>query len=197
MASSRARLLLLALTAATCAAELTVQEAHECRAHPELIAFELRGGVVLELLLMLIVVCFMYVLIEEYYVPTLELICSKEVLNMPKAIVGCTVMAAGNCLPELSISLVSILANGQDIGTGEVLGSCATRRGLRSSRRPPWPSAPRRPEPQLYTWPASHSASVCSSPAQSCSTRRPARSPLTVTGASTGASWSSSRASTP
>jgi Ca2+/Na+ antiporter len=33
-------------------------------------------------------------------------------------------MAAGNCLPELSISLMSILANGPDIGTGEVLGSC-------------------------------------------------------------------------
>ena len=121
----RARLFLsflLALAAAPAGAELTLQEAHECRAHPELIAFELHGGVVLEVLLMLYVIVFMFVLIEDYYVPALELMCTKEVLNIPKPIVGCTVMAAGNCLPELSISLVSMLANGQDIGTGEVLG---------------------------------------------------------------------------
>ena len=34
-------------------------------------------------------------------------------------------MAAGNCLPELSMSLVALLWSGnQDIGTGEVFGSC-------------------------------------------------------------------------
>merc|ERR1711871_1207981 len=34
-------------------------------------------------------------------------------------------MAAGNCLPELSMALVALLLNGsQDIGTGEVFGSC-------------------------------------------------------------------------
>ena len=120
-----ARLLLsLGVFAVPSLAELTAQEAHECRAHPELIAFELRGGVALEICLMLLVAIFMYVLIEEYYVPAIEVLCSKDVLNIPKPIVGCTVMAAGNCLPELSISLVSILADGQDIGTGEVLGSC-------------------------------------------------------------------------
>ena len=117
-------LLLLAQHAVPSLAELTAQEAHECRANPELIAFELRGGWVLEIAAMFCVALFMYVLIEEYYVPALELICTKEVLNIPKPIMGCTIMAAGNCLPELSISLMSILANGQDIGTGEVLGSC-------------------------------------------------------------------------
>ena len=30
-------------------------------------------------------------------------------------------MAAGNCLPELSISLVGILVGGQDISTGEAV----------------------------------------------------------------------------
>ena len=45
---------------------------------------------------------------------------------MPKAIVGRTVMAAGNCLPELSISLIAVLfSSAPDIGTGEVFGSCA------------------------------------------------------------------------
>ena len=117
-------LLLLVQHAVPSLAELTAQEAHECRANPELIAFELRGGWVLEIASMFCVALFMYVLIEEYYVPALELICTKEVLNIPKPIMGCTIMAAGNCLPELSISLMSILANGQDIGTGEVLGSC-------------------------------------------------------------------------
>ena len=117
-------LLLLVQHAVPGLAELTAQEAHECRANPELIAFELSGGWVLEIASMFCVALFMYVLIEEYYVPALELICTKEVLNIPKPIMGCTIMAAGNCLPELSISLMSILANGQDIGTGEVLGSC-------------------------------------------------------------------------
>ena len=73
---------------------------------------------------MLYVVVFMYVLIEDYYVEALELMCSKEVLGIPKALVGCTIIAAGNCLPELCISLVAMLVNGADIGTGEVLGSC-------------------------------------------------------------------------
>ena len=119
-----AGLLLLASSAAALSPELTDDEVHECEAHPELIEFELRGGVALEILLMLYVVVFMYVLIEEYYVEALELMCSKEVLGIPKALVGCTIIAAGNCLPELCISLVAMLVNGADIGTGEVLGSC-------------------------------------------------------------------------
>ena len=70
-------------------------------------------------------VYFMYVLIEEYYVPALELITSKEMLNIPKPLIGCTIMAAGNCLPELSMSLIALLVTGsQDVGTGEVFGSC-------------------------------------------------------------------------
>ena len=117
-------LLLLAQQPSPSCAALTQQEAKECRAHPELLAFEQSGGVVLEIALMAYVIVLMWVLIEEYYVPALELMCTKEVLNIPKPIVGCTIMAAGNCLPELSISLVSILGGGQDIGTGEVLGSC-------------------------------------------------------------------------
>ena len=47
------------------------------------------------------------------------------VLRIPKALAGATLMAAGNCLPELSISLIAVLfSSAPDIGTGEVFGSC-------------------------------------------------------------------------
>ena len=75
-------LLLLVQHAVPGLAELTAQEAHECRANPKLIAFELSGGWVLEIASMFCVALFMYVLIEEYYVPALELIWTKEVLDI-------------------------------------------------------------------------------------------------------------------
>lgn len=107
------------------AASLTAQEVTECRAQPELFAFEANGGVVLEMMLFAYAIVLMHVLIEEWYVPALELVTSPDVLDVPRPLLGCTIMAAGNCLPELSMSLVALLVSGnQDIGTGEVFGSC-------------------------------------------------------------------------
>ena len=102
--------------------ELTAQEVIDCRSQPELFDFEVRGGVALEVAVAAYAILALHMLIEHRYVPALQLMSSK--LRVPPPLIGLTVMAAGNCLPELSISLVSILANGQDIGTGEVLGSC-------------------------------------------------------------------------
>ena len=71
-------------------------------------------------------------------------------------------------------------------------GTASTRRGASSFERPPWPSAPMRPEPQLKTAPASAvSASVCSSPQHSCEIRRPFSGPATMRGDEGGASPSS------
>jgi Ca2+/Na+ antiporter len=105
-------------------AELTLQESAECRAHADIVAFELSGGVILEVALALYVILVLFVLIEEYYVRALEV--ASSLLRVPKPLVGCTIMAAGNCLPELSISMVAFIfgEGGSDLGAGEALGSC-------------------------------------------------------------------------
>ena len=106
-------------------AALTAQEVAECNAQVDLFDFEMNGGVFLELLLFPYVIVVMHVLIEEWYVPALELVTSPDFLDVPRPLIGCTIMAAGNCLPELSMSLAAVLlSDSQDIGTGEVFGSC-------------------------------------------------------------------------
>ena len=117
---------LLLLLASSCPVlgSLTLQEAFECQSHPGMIAFEMHGGVLLEGCLMAYILLVLYVLIEEHYVPTLELISTKEVLNIPASLVGCTIMSAGNCIGDLSISLVAMMVSGAEVGTGEVLGAC-------------------------------------------------------------------------
>ena len=104
---------------------LTVQEIAECRSEEELFDLETNGFVVVEILLFLYAILAMHVLLEEWYVPALELVTSPDVLDVPRPLLGCTIMAAGNCLPELSMSLIALLWTGSaDIGTGEVFGSC-------------------------------------------------------------------------
>ena len=104
---------------------LTMQEISECRLQADLFDLEMSGFVAIELAIFLYAIVFMHVLIDEYYVPALELVTSPEVLDLPRPLLGVTIMAAGNCLPELSMSLVALLWSGnQDIGTGEVFGSC-------------------------------------------------------------------------
>ena len=117
-------LLLAALTLGRANGELSLQESAECRRDSSWIALELNGGVAVEVVLLMYAMFVMYVLVEEFYVPALELITSRELSRVPKAVIGCTIMAAGNCLPELSISMVALLSGGEALGTGEVLGSC-------------------------------------------------------------------------
>ena len=106
-------------------ADLTAQEMAECNAQAELFELEMRGGVGIELALFMYTIVVMHVLIEEWYVPALELVTSPDVLDVPRPLLGCTIMAAANCLPELSMSLAAmLLSESQDIGTGEVFGSC-------------------------------------------------------------------------
>ena len=62
-------LLLLGACARGARAELTIAEAAECHSHPELIAFELHGGVLIELLVFMYCIIMLYVLIEERCAP--------------------------------------------------------------------------------------------------------------------------------
>ena len=115
--------LLVALPSSSAA--LTMAEVAECRATADLFELEMAGGVVLEMAFFAYAVLVMHVLIEEWYVPALELVTSPDVLDVPRPLLGSTIMAAGNCLPELSMSLAALVfSESQDIGTGEVFGSC-------------------------------------------------------------------------
>ena len=68
-----ARWVLLLLLLGACApgvrAELTISEAAECHSHPELIAFELHGGVLSELVVFVYCIIMLYILIEERCAP--------------------------------------------------------------------------------------------------------------------------------
>ena len=126
MTSSRAVLFLgLFLQLAPVTPALTMQEVAECRGQADLFLLEMNGFVLVELLVFAYAIVFMHVLIDEWYVPALELVTSNGMLNLPRPLIGVTIMAAGNCLPELSMSVIALLFSGnQDIGTGEVFGSC-------------------------------------------------------------------------
>ena len=126
MTSSHAVLFLgLFLQLAPVAPALTMQEVAECRGQADLFLVEMNGFVLVELLVFAYAIVFMHVLIDEWYVPALELVTSNGMLNLPRPLIGVTIMAAGNCLPELSMSVIALLFSGnQDIGTGEVFGSC-------------------------------------------------------------------------
>ena len=89
---------------------------------------------------------------------------------------------SGQSAAEWCLPAASALTNGR----------LARWRGAHSSCRPPWPSAPIRPEPQLNAAPPSLSASVCSSPQHTCSTARPASAPPTAHGDCSGTSRSPS-----
>ena len=58
-----------------------MQEVAECNAQAELFEVEMQGGVVVEVALFLYTIVVMHVLIEEWYVPALELVTSPDVLG--------------------------------------------------------------------------------------------------------------------
>ena len=67
---------------------LTVQEIAECRSEEELFDLETNGFVVVEILLFLYAILAMHVLLEEWYVPALELVTSPDVLDVPRPLLG-------------------------------------------------------------------------------------------------------------
>ena len=57
---------------------------------------------------------------DEYFVPTLEIICEK--LNLSDDVAGATFMAAGGSMPELATSFVGTFT-GSAVGFGTIVGS--------------------------------------------------------------------------
>ena len=62
-----------------------------------------------------------HVICDGYFVPALQLLCSRN--NIPDVIGGATIMAAGASSPELITNAVSLFALKSNVGTGTVVGS--------------------------------------------------------------------------
>lgn len=75
---------------------------------------------VLYLLVMVILFIAIAIVCDDYFVPSLEVICKR--LNLSEDVAGATFMAAGSSAPELFTSLAAV-TNSSDIGVGTIVGS--------------------------------------------------------------------------
>ncbi|XP_032782284.2 sodium/potassium/calcium exchanger 3 [Daphnia magna] len=82
-----------------------------------------KGGVVIHFILCIYTMLMIGVVIDEYFVPSLEII--AEVLHMSPDVAGATIMAIGTSSPELFINIVGTFITQGDIGVGTIVGSAA------------------------------------------------------------------------
>ncbi|EFX87145.1 hypothetical protein DAPPUDRAFT_207878 [Daphnia pulex] len=82
-----------------------------------------KGGVVVHFILCIYTMLMIGVVIDEYFVPSLEII--AEVLHMSPDVAGATIMAIGTSSPELFINIVGTFITQGDIGVGTIVGSAA------------------------------------------------------------------------
>lgn len=82
-----------------------------------------KGGVVIHFMLCIYTMLMIGVVIDEYFVPSLEII--AEVLHMSPDVAGATIMAIGTSSPELFINIVGTFITQGDIGVGTIVGSAA------------------------------------------------------------------------
>ena len=61
------------------------------------------------------------VVVEDFFVPALNILCVK--LNMPDDVAGATFMAAGASSPELFAALISLFVTRTALGIGTIIGS--------------------------------------------------------------------------
>jgi len=80
------------------------------------------GGFVLHLIGCLYVFLGLAIVCDEYFVPALMVICSKDFLDLDDDVAGATFMAAGGSAPELFTSLIGTFQE-SDVGFGTIVGS--------------------------------------------------------------------------
>mmetsp|Transcript_61336 Transcript_61336/g.168383 ORF Transcript_61336/g.168383 Transcript_61336/m.168383 type:complete len:750 (+) Transcript_61336:558-2807(+) len=83
--------------------------------------FTADGGWALYFVLMLTSFWALAVVVEEYFVPALNVLCDK--LNMPDDVAGATFMAAGASSPEMFAAFVSLFITHTSLGIGTIIGS--------------------------------------------------------------------------
>jgi len=79
------------------------------------------GWVIIHLLLTLYTMMMICIVVDEYFVPSLEIIADR--LNLSPDVAGATIMALGTSAPELFINGVGTFITQGDIGIGTVVGS--------------------------------------------------------------------------
>lgn len=78
------------------------------------------GIAVVYILTILILFIAIAIVCDDYFVPSLEVICQR--LNLSEDVAGATFMAAGSSAPELFTSLAAV-TNSSNIGVGTIVGS--------------------------------------------------------------------------
>ncbi|GAB6026031.1 hypothetical protein CHUAL_012241 [Chamberlinius hualienensis] len=80
-----------------------------------------QGFVIIHILAGLYMLFALAVVCDEYFVASMEKICSK--LGLSEDVAGATFMAAGSSAPELFASLLGVFVAKGDVGTGTIVGS--------------------------------------------------------------------------
>ncbi|OWF56023.1 hypothetical protein KP79_PYT16868 [Mizuhopecten yessoensis] len=81
----------------------------------------LRGGIIVHVLVSLYMFLGFALLCDDYFVPSLEIICDN--LHIQSDVAGATFMAAGSSAPELATAVIAVFIAKDDIGLGTVVGS--------------------------------------------------------------------------
>eukprot|EP00954_Amorphochlora_amoebiformis_P024812 1368991-Amorphochlora_amoeboformis.AAC.1 len=79
------------------------------------------GAAILHLLGVLYMFTALAIICDEFFVPSLEVIC--ESLNLQDDVAGATFMAAGGSAPELATSFVGTFVSRSNVGFGTIVGS--------------------------------------------------------------------------
>ncbi|XP_069140170.1 probable sodium/potassium/calcium exchanger CG1090 [Argopecten irradians] len=81
----------------------------------------LHGAIIIHVLVSLYMFLGFAYLCDDYFVPSLEIIC--DTLHIQSDVAGATFMAAGSSAPELATAIIAVFIAKDDIGLGTVVGS--------------------------------------------------------------------------
>ncbi|XP_042208957.1 probable sodium/potassium/calcium exchanger CG1090 [Homarus americanus] len=82
---------------------------------------ETKSGLIVHIIITVYMFVGIAVVCDEYFVPSLEMICDK--LHLSEDVAGATFMAAGSSAPELATSVIAVFVAKDDIGISGVIGS--------------------------------------------------------------------------
>jgi len=90
-------------------------------AEEEFAPWEYHGGFILYLVLVVYIVLSFEILINDFFIPALNVLCDK--CGMSQDFAGATLMPAGSEIPDILISIFGMLILHSDVGVGTIAGS--------------------------------------------------------------------------
>jgi len=88
---------------------------------PEYAPWERNGGFVLYLFLVVYIVLSFEILVNDFFIPALNVLCEK--CHISQDFAGATLMPAGSEIPDILISIFGMLILHSDVGVGTIAGS--------------------------------------------------------------------------